>query len=198
MGAAEAADRKLSRMEPGGPSDGAAWPPPTHIVAAARTGDRNAVSLILDLGHPRIYGFYRAMGLSPADSDDVAADACEGILRSFPKLRDPERFEAWFWSIVRNRLRTALRRRSRSTVEPIPIAPTTPEETAIEGFEHGQIASAWATLSPRDREVLWLREVEGLDHSAIAGRLGLTAGAVRVATHRARTRLEEAYRSLEE
>lgn len=186
-------------MDLGGPFDGASvWPPPTAVVAAARTGDRDAIALILDLGHPRIYGFYRAMGLSPADADDVAADACEGILRSFPNLRDPTRFESWFWSIVRNRFRTALRRRSRTVADPIGIAPSTPEETAVEGFEHRQIASAWTTLSQRDREVLWLREVEGLDHSVIAGRLGLTAGAVRVAVHRARARLEEAYRELGE
>lgn len=184
-------------MDRGGRTDSPRWPPGIELVAAARTGERDAVSTILDLGHPRIYAFYRAMGLSPADADDVAADACEGIIRSFPGLRDPERFEAWFWSIARNRLRTALRRRARPSPDRPGVSPATPEEMALDGAEHAQIARAWSTLSRRDREVLWMREVEGLEHGEIAGRLGLTAGAVRVAVHRARGRLEEAYRGLE-
>ncbi len=52
-------------------------------------------------------------------------------------------------------------------------------------------------LSDRDRQLLWLREVEGLSYDEIGGRLRATAGTVRVACHRARKRLEEAYRALE-
>ena len=63
----------------------------------------------------------------------------------------------------------------------------------MEGDEHRRIRLALENLSPKDRELLWLREVEGLEYDDIARRLGATAGTVRVACHRARRRLEAAY-----
>jgi RNA polymerase sigma factor (sigma-70 family) len=53
-------------------------------------------------------------------------------------------------------------------------------------------------LSTRDRQLLWLREVEGLSYDDIGSRLGATVGTVRVACHRARQRLEEVYTRGEE
>jgi RNA polymerase sigma-70 factor (ECF subfamily) len=73
------------------------------------------------------------------------------------------------------------------------ISPATPEELSIEREEHRRILAALAQLSPRDRELLWLREVEGLDYGEIGGRIGSAIGTVRVAIHRARRRLEEIY-----
>ena len=48
-------------------------------------------------------------------------------------------------------------------------------------------------ITMKDRELLWLREVEGLSYEEIGGRLSAAAGTVRVACHRARKRLERAY-----
>ena len=59
-------------------------------------------------------------------------------------------------------------------------------------YEHAEIREAFASLRPRDRELLWLREVVGLGYADIAGRFSLREGAVRIAVMRARQRLEEA------
>ena len=75
------------------------------------------------------------------------------------------------------------------------ISPATPEEISMEGDEHRRIRVALSGLTPKDRELLWLREVEGLEYEDIATRLGATAGTVRVACHRARRRLEALYLS---
>jgi RNA polymerase sigma factor (sigma-70 family) len=169
------------------------WPPEIEAIAAARTGDGGALGMILNGGHPRIFAFYRAMGLSPADAADLAADACEGIVRRIGDLREVERFEAWFWTIVRNRFRSHLRNRGRVRFGLVGVPPETPEDVAVDHDEHAAIRRAFESLPERDRELLWMREVEGLDHASIGGRLGLPAGAVRVAVYRARKRLEDAY-----
>ncbi|MFO7549070.1 MAG: sigma-70 family RNA polymerase sigma factor [Acidimicrobiia bacterium] len=180
----------------GSPPDDRPWPPALQSIAAARTGDRIALGVILDGGHPRIFAFYRAMGLSHADASDLAADTCEGVVRRIGDLRDPERFEAWFWTIARNRFRSHLRNRGRVRFGLVGVPPATPEDLAVDHDEHAAVRRAFDSLADRDRELLWMREVEGLDHAAIGRRLGLPAGAVRVAFHRARTRLVEAYREM--
>jgi RNA polymerase sigma factor (sigma-70 family) len=72
-----------------------------------------------------------------------------------------------------------------------------PDEIAVVHDEHERIVLALQTLSIRDRELVWLREVLELDYRSIARRIESNTGSVRVACHRARQRLESAYRSLE-
>ncbi len=138
--------------------------------------------------------FFIGAGVPPSDADDLAADTCEGIVKNISKLRQPEAFEAWFWAIGRAKLRTWIRRRRRpGRFEPVKAPGNTPAEALVEGEEHAEIRLALGFLSPKDRELLWLREVEGLSYEEIGGRLRAAAGTVRVACHRARKRLESAY-----
>ncbi|MGH8912002.1 MAG: RNA polymerase sigma factor, partial [Acidimicrobiia bacterium] len=153
---------------------------------------------VLGAGHPRLVSFYHGVGLPHDLVGEIVADALEGMVRNFSQLRDPDAFEGWFWAIARNRMRTALRRyRSTKTPQDAFVSPSTPEERTILKEEHVNIRAALALMTPRDRELLWLREVEGLEYEEIGGRLGSTVGAVRVSCHRARKRLEEAFIRLE-
>ena len=174
------------------------WPPGLEAVEAAIAGDRNVLGDILTLGHRRLIAFYRGMGLDRGASEDLASEVCEGVVRGLPRLREPVAFEAWFWSIARNRFRTHLRKKGRIDRELEYPDPTDPVDAAIEREDHARVRRAMESLSDRDRELLWLREVEGLSHETIAGRLGLKAGAIRVAVLRARRRLEEHYARLDD
>ncbi|MFO7292476.1 MAG: sigma-70 family RNA polymerase sigma factor [Actinomycetes bacterium] len=175
------------------------WPPPSDDVVAARDGDRHAMGRVLAAGHPRLVAFYHGVGMPPDLVHEIVSDALEGMVRNFTNLRDPEAFEAWFWTIARNRMRTALRRyRRRKEANDANVSPQTPEERAMASHEHDLIRLAMSALSLKDRELLWMREVEGLEYEEIGTRLGATVGTVRVACHRARKRLEEAFRRLED
>ena len=157
--------------------------------------DDRSLSQILRGGFPRLIAFYVGVGLSRHEAEELSAETCEAVVSRIDRLRAPEAFEAWFWSIARNRLRTLFRRRRAAKPTDAMISPATPEEISMEGDEHRRIRVALNGLSPKDRELLWLREVEGLEYEDIANRLGATAGTVRVACHRARRRLEALYLS---
>jgi RNA polymerase sigma factor (sigma-70 family) len=168
------------------------------LVVRARAGDLHALSKLLTAGFPRLVGYFRASGVGPAEADDLAADTLESLLRHIARLRRAASFEAWFWTIARTRLRTWIRKNRRpKRHEPVPPSPPLPGELVEMADEHAQIRGALRVLSARDRELLWLREVEGLSYEEIATRFQLAAGTVRVACHRARQRLEDAYRGLE-
>lgn len=153
-----------------------------------------AMGVVLGAGHPRLVAFYHGVGMPRELVAEIVGDAMEGMVRNFPKLRDPDAFEGWFWAIARNRMRTSLRRhRSQRRPQDAFVSPSTPEEKVMILEEHSIIRSALLQISPRDRELLWLREVEGLEYDEIGAQLGTATGSVRVACHRARKRLEQAF-----
>ena len=168
---------------------------PVEVVAAARDGDRHALGRVCTVIHGHLYGFYRYAGLGTQEAEDLAADVIEDVIARVATLRKPESFDAWMWSIGRNRLKGWLRANRRpARFEPVTPAQPGPEERAVDAEDHSSIRVALSMLSVRDRELLWLREVEGLSYDEIGGRFSAATGTIRVACHRARKKLEQAYR----
>jgi len=181
--------------ESGSRTGASGWPPSRTHIERAREGDPDVLGSILLDGFPRLVAFYRGMGLSKADSEELASEAVEGMVKSIRRLREPDAFEGWFWTIARNRLRSRLRRKGRVERE-LEYGPVDdPESIVMARQEHVAIRVAMERLSERDRQILWLREVEQLSHDEIAHRLTMRPGAVRVAVLRARRRLTEIYES---
>lgn len=169
---------------------------PREVVAAARDGSRESMERLCVAIYPRLVGFYRYSGLTPSEADDLASDVVEDVITRLPTLRRSTAFDAWMWSIGRNRLKGWIRSNRRADrFEPITPSRSGPEERAIEADDHSRVRRALSMLSARDRELLWLRDVEGLTYAEIGGRLSATAGTIRVACHRARHRLKSAYKA---
>ena len=174
------------------PTDPSAWPPSLTLATAARDGDQAALTAILTQGLPRLVAFYRGQGLPLADAEDVASDTCESVIRSIGRLRSPQAFEAWFWRVARSKFHDYLRNRHRPL--PAPEVETThvlPDEHTLDQEDFRTVRGAYGKLRARDRELLWLREVEGLSYAEIGGRLFKREGSVRVAMLRARRRFEK-------
>ena len=164
-----------------------------EVVTSARAGDPNSLGDLHTAATPRLIAFFRYSGLTKVESEDLAADVMEKVIRSLAGLRDPRAFEAWIWTIARNTLAGHMRRRRREPTEPATPAGMEPPDIVELAEEHSLIRAALEKLPMRDRQLLWLREVERLTHAEIGGWLGAATGAVRVAVHRARRRLEQAY-----
>jgi len=75
-----------------------------------------------------------------------------------------------------------------------PVAATPLPDRTLSG--HEAVTVGFATLSPRQRSLLWLASVEEFDHMELARLFHLSPGSVRVLLHRARTRMEKALRAL--
>jgi RNA polymerase sigma factor (sigma-70 family) len=122
----------------------------------------------------------------------------EHIISKLPTLKKASAYDAWMWTMTRNLLRSWWRsRKTRDVLEPVSPSPAMPHEIVVLHEEHKQIVRALKMLSLKDRELLWLREVLELDHRTIAQRVESNAASVRVACHRARQRLEAAYKTVE-
>ena len=69
------------------------------------------------------------------------------------------------------------------------------DELAVSTVDRADMQSALEVLSERERTVIMLRYEEDLTQPAIAARLGIPEGTVKVQLHRARVKLRRAYAS---
>jgi RNA polymerase sigma-70 factor (ECF subfamily) len=156
------------------------------------------------------YNLARWLARPPVDADDIVQDAMLRALRSFDTFRGDD-VKPWLLSIVRNCFLTAIgRTRLRQTVplpeedemaahDPALIDAEPDPEAAVIQAQHGRRLSDVIAALPQDfREVLVLREMEGLSYREIAQVTGIPIGTVMSRLARARTLLKEKWHSDEE
>jgi RNA polymerase sigma-70 factor (ECF subfamily) len=165
-------------------------------VALAVAGDRAAINRLLGTIRPLVVRYCRARVGSFASADDVAQDVCLAVLTALPSYRDQGRpFLAFVYGIAAHKVADSFRSYSRNRAEPVSELPESvdaeagPEQRAMQGEMSAQMAALLRVLPEKQREIVVLRVVVGLSAEETAEAVGSTPGAVRVAQHRALTRL---------
>ena len=173
---------------------------PDELVAAAMTGDRG-VAQLLEMIRPLVAlpGRLGAVDRTSLSADDVAQEVCLAVLTALPNYRVQGRpFLAFVYGIAahtRSSTRTARSAAPRS--EPVADVPDSvavgagPEQRALQGELSAQLRDLLDELPDKQREILVLRVVVGLSAEETAEIVGASPGAVRVAQHRALTRLRK-------
>lgn len=173
----------------------------TGVVARAARSDAQAVHQLMTDIRPLAYRYCRArLGGLPAGihaADDAAQEVCLAVLQALPRYVDRGApFEAFVYAIAARKVADVQRSALRG-----PVA-TDEVPDSVDG--HDPLASVLAderttatwrlleSLPEQQREVLALRVGVGMSADEAAGVLGMTAGAVRVAQHRALARLRAA------
>jgi RNA polymerase sigma factor (sigma-70 family) len=149
----------------------------------------------------RVTSLARRIVGDPELAEDITQ---ETFLRAYRHREsiDPER-PVWPWlsTITRRLCSNAQRGRRFQEVAldavPLASAATATEEIVAARERQQSVAAAIARLSPRQRRLLVMREVEGLDYDEIAAFDASTVNALRCAVARARDAFRDAYSSLE-
>jgi RNA polymerase sigma-70 factor (ECF subfamily) len=166
------------------------------LVRRAQAGSETAFAQLIDERRHRLYRTAWAILRSDADAFDAAQDACVAAWRELPRLRDPERFDAWLTRSLVNRCRTMLRSRSRTSVHEIAIDPAGDRGPSWDGglgpghADSDAIQRAYARLSADERTYLTLHYVEERPIAEIARLVGAPTGTVKWRLSRARAALE--------
>ena len=175
---------------------------PDELVAAAMTGDRQAVGRVLTIIRPLVVRYCRARLGAPdrssASADDVAQEVCLAVLGALPNYRVQGRpFLAFVYGIAAHKVIDAHRASARNRSEPVAEIPDAtestdgPEQRALRLELSGEMGRLLDQLPDKQREILVLRVVVGLSAEETADAVGSTPGAVRVAQHRALARLRK-------
>lgn len=168
------------------------------LVAAARAGDDRALEALIAKYTPSVYRFGMRMCRDPEDAKDVLQDTLLAAARGLRDFRGGSSLATWFYTVARS-FCIKKRRKSKDappTTEPldegareIPAHEAPPDEAAA-GHELAHVLDqALAKLDPAHREVLVLRDVEGLTAPEVAEVLGVSTDAVKSRLHRARSAL---------
>jgi RNA polymerase sigma-70 factor (ECF subfamily) len=171
------------------------------IVADAVAGDRGALREVLETIRPIVVRYCRArLGTferSGPSADDVAQEVCLATVMALPRYRDRGRpFLAFVYGIAAHKVADAFRAVSRDPSNPVEAVPERmstepgPEQAAVDAESVARMSELLDILPDRQRDILILRVVVGLSAEDTARAVGSTAGAVRVAQHRALARLK--------
>jgi RNA polymerase sigma-70 factor, ECF subfamily len=144
------------------------------------------------------YNFaYRLTG-NEADASDLTQEAFIRVYRAWRSFRPGTSFLSWIYRIVTNLHRDELRRRKGRYQEEIPddgaLPSVEPIEEYVESHLSESVAKALAELSPEQRQIVLLADVEECSYQEIGKIVGCSVGTVRSRLHRARGQLRNLVR----
>ncbi len=167
-----------------------------ELLASIRAGDDAALSSRLARQAPAIYRFSVKMCRDPEDAKDVLQDTLLAAARGIREFRGASSLSTWLYTVARS---FCIKKRRTSKFAPTDTvslddrdglassAPgKAPDEAAADRELSTLLESAIRALEPTSREVLVLRDVEGLTAPEVAEVLGVSVDAVKSRLHRAR------------
>jgi RNA polymerase sigma-70 factor (ECF subfamily) len=181
-----------------------------EMVTRLRDGDEEAFVTLVSRYQQPMLRLARCFVPSQAVAEEAVQDTWLGLVRGIEQFEGRSSFKTWLFRILVNRAQSAGSREHASTsldqlhaVDPARFTSqgqwAEPVDRWIEESEERLDAATWAPilksaledLPPRQRQVVILRDVEGLSNDEACVVLGITVGNQRVLLHRGRSQLRE-------
>lgn len=169
------------------------------LLCLAKGGDSAALDVLMARHVEALLRYCRTLTPNSHDAEDLCQEAMTRAIDRLHSLESGEAFRTWLFRVARNLAVDWSRRGQRLQPMPdgdgasFPSPESGPHERVETSEEHEMVAQALQTLKQRHRDVLLLREVEGLSYADIARRLNVSQSAVETLLFRARRRLREQY-----
>ena len=178
------------------------------LVRAFQGGDRTAFDKLVTKHKDRIFNVcYWFLG-DYQEADDTAQDTFIKVYRSLGKFRLESAFSTWAFRIAvnacKNKLKSAAFKKKKRTIsldnpgghpdsgvtDVFPDRAASPSDQLEQKERIGQIRECINALAPEHREVITLRDLEGLSYGEISEVAGISLGTVKSRLARARTDLK--------
>lgn len=172
------------------------------LIDRARAGDRAAIESLLQEVAPLVQRFGLRMCRHKQDAEDVFQDTLLSVTTHLHEFEGRSSLASWVFTLARtacSRKRRGLKNQPPVSDESVRESAThlpTPEDDAGAQELRDTLHAALFTLSDEQREVLLLRDMEGLSAAEVAESLGLSIQATKSRLHRARAALREELRSV--
>ncbi len=174
-----------------------------HCIERVLKGDAQAFEPLVHAYEKTVYNLaLRSLG-NPQDAEDLTQEAFLKAYRSLPSFRGDSKFSVWLYRIVSNLCLDQLRARKRRPTQSlsveneegetdeleIPDEHFSPEKLLDRKLTRESVQRGLASLPDESRQILLLRELQGLSYEEIGQTLGLEPGTVKSRIFRARKRL---------
>lgn len=171
-------------------------------IARAKAGDTVAFGLLVEEHQKKVYHLALRMVTNPDDAQELAQEAFLKAWRSMSQFQGDSSFATWMYRLTHNLCIDFLRREQRrkkvgtafsldeahdeGTKTELPDSHFEPQRQLEQKELREQIAQGLSTLSPEHKEVLILREINGLSYQEISDIVGVAEGTVKSRIARAR------------
>lgn len=170
--------------------------PTPDLIEAARQGNTEALHTLLVRYQPDVTKFARSVCATPEDAENAVQEALWIAARKVGTLRVASTFTAWLFQVVKHECYRLWRRVHREALRDSHLAmmPTGGSLADQAALAH-DLAAAIAALPLPYRQVLIMRDVQGMTAPEVAVTLGITVETVKSRLHRARTSLRTSLKS---
>jgi RNA polymerase sigma-70 factor (ECF subfamily) len=166
------------------------------LVRRIRDGDAEALRAIVERYQDRIFSLIFGIVRDRHEVEDVAQEVFLKVYTRIQAFDERSKFYTWLYRVAANAAKDHVKKRSRRpavALEEDDVIRSTgdnPLGHAAAAETRRLVREAIAALPLRYREVLTLRELDGLSYNEIAGVLKISIGTVESRLHRARAKLK--------
>jgi RNA polymerase sigma-70 factor, ECF subfamily len=178
-----------------------------RLVALAQRGDMGAYDALVTRHRGRIFAMIRNMIHQEADAWDLSQEVFIKAWNALPRFEAKARFSTWLYRIAHNAVYDWIRKRKIESAGELndeifereridsasfttPSGGESPDATMAQGELRVKIEMALGKLSPEHREVVILKDVQGLSYKEIAEAMSSTLGTVMSRLYYARQKLQ--------
>lgn len=172
-----------------------------ELVRAAAGGDTEAFARLVRTYENKIYSLAFRMCGSADDASDIAQEAFLAAWRGLPSFRGDSGFATWLYRLTSNAAIDYLRRQKKQRgdmslddeelgLDAVDTGPG-PQDAAERTEVRSVVAAGLQELSEGHRQVLVLREIQGLSYEEITDVLEVDLGTVKSRISRARSALRK-------
>ncbi|MHC4133703.1 MAG: RNA polymerase sigma factor [Planctomycetota bacterium] len=167
-----------------------------ELVRRIRDGDAEALRAIVERYQDRIFSLIYGIVRDRHEVEDVAQEVFLKVYTRIRAFDERSKFYTWLYRVAANAAKDHVKKRSRRPAvaleedEVVPGTGDSPVGHAAAAETRRLVREAIAALPLHYREVLTLRELEGLSYNEIAGVLQISIGTVESRLHRARAKLK--------
>jgi RNA polymerase sigma-70 factor (ECF subfamily) len=183
-----------------------------NLLKRARNGDRDAFAVLMDRYQRKVFGLCYGMVRNHDDAMDMVQETFVKVYKNLERFEGNSSFYTWTYRIASNVCIDFLRKQKRRRAldyddgigrdenvdDPGNLLPSklgiNPARVHARKELLGRIEDAMATLSPIHRQIVVLREVEGLSYQEIADTTEVSIGTVMSRLHHACKNLQNALR----
>jgi RNA polymerase sigma-70 factor (ECF subfamily) len=163
------------------------------LVEAAQRGEHDAFEALAIGSADRLFAIARLILRDTHLAEDAVQDTLVHAWRDLPRLRDPERFDAWLRRLLINACADQGRHRRRRAAEiQIIRAEPSAEDATGSMADRDQLERGFRRLKPDQRAVVVLHFYLGLTTSEVADTLGIPVGTAKSRLHYATETLRAA------
>jgi RNA polymerase sigma-70 factor (ECF subfamily) len=182
-----------------------------ELLESLRAGNEDAFSLLVARYQQPMVRFARSLVPSQAIAEEAVQDTWMAVVRGIDRFEGRSSFKTWLFRVLTNRARSAgygeQRHLPSESARAVDLSHFDAEgqwaqpveswsDETVERLDAAQwtkpLRAALDDLPPRQRQVVLLRDVEGLSTAEVCGILEISPGNLRLLLHRGRNRLREA------